>query len=373
MTELAAIERANSRHVLVAVIDGNAGHRIQVARALTSFYRVADFADGNQALAELVATPPCVVLVDEWAPPHGGQAVVRSLKGVAALRDVPVICTTAGDSAAGGMREVADAFLEKPFRRSILIRTISGLVNRSIEATWDKLAPRHRTCLKQTIEVFNGISDSIERGEALAYAGITEACAPLVDAVRNSDYRAILDGVRGHDNYSYVHSLRVGTLLSLFGYTIGLKGDDLNLLASGGLVHDIGKMSIPHEVLNKPGKLDESEWTVMKSHVDRSLDYLRICPDFPKGVLTIAAQHHEKLDGSGYPGGLAQGQLNELARMASIVDVFSALTDRRCYKESMAPEQALALMTGDMARGLDVHLLTMFREMLLDAASDKPH
>jgi HD-GYP domain-containing protein (c-di-GMP phosphodiesterase class II) len=373
MSALAAVERENSRHVLVAVIDGNTGHRIQVTKALTSFYRVVDFADGTQALNELAATPPCVVLVDERAPPHGAPAVVRSLRNVAALRDVPVICTTASEGAVAGMREFADAYLEKPYRRSILIRTISGLVNRSVETGWDDLAPRHRNSLRQTIDVFNGISDSIERGEPLAYSSVTDACAPLVEAVCNADFRAILDGVRGHDNYSYVHSLRVGILLSLFGYTIGLKESDLTLLATGGLVHDIGKMSIPHEVLNKPGKLEASEWEVMKSHVGRSVDYLRICPDFPKGVLTIAAQHHEKLDGSGYPNGLTHGQLNELARMASIVDVFSALTDRRCYKDPMPPEQALSLMTGDMARGLDVHLLAMFREMLLDAASNTTH
>ncbi len=373
MTEMAALERANSRNVLVAVIDGNAGHRVQVAKALTSFYRVVDFADGDRAVSELAATPPCVVLVDERAPPRGGPAVMRSLKGVAALRDVPVICTVSGDGSDGSMRTTADAFLAKPFRRSILIRTISGLVNRSVETGWDQLAPSHRDTLRHTIDVFNGISDSIERGEPLAYSSVTDACAPLVETVRNADFRAILDGVRGHDNYSYVHSLRVATLLSLFGHTIGLREDDLTLLASGGLVHDIGKMSIPHEVLNKPGKLEPAEWEVMKSHVGRSVDYLRTCPDIPKGVLTIAQQHHEKLDGTGYPDGLAQGQLNELARMASIVDVFSALTDRRCYKEPMAPEQALALMTGDMARGLDVHLLTMFREMLLDAATDQRH
>ena len=178
-----------------------------------------------------------------------------------------------------------------------------------------------------------------------------------------------MDNVKGHDNYSYVHSLRVATLLSLFGHTIGLKGDDLSLLATGGLVHDIGKATIPQEVLNKPGRLNDAELEVMRSHVPRAIDYLSLCETLPKGVVTIAAQHHEKINGEGYPMGLRNGELNELARMASIVDIFSALTDRRVYKEPMAPEAALALMTDRMAGEIDLALLALFKGMLLDAVA----
>lgn len=219
------------------------------------------------------------------------------------------------------------------------------------------------------MDAFNDISDHIDHGGPLDYAAVTEACAPLVSAVADHDFRAILDGVKNHDNYSYVHSLRVATLLSLFGYTIGLKGEDLLVLASGGLVHDIGKMSIPYEVLNKPGRLEPAEWEVMRGHVRRSVAYLTEHSHVPPAVITIAAQHHEKLDGSGYPHGLKGDQLNELARMASICDVFGALTDRRCYKAPMPPEEALRIMIEDMRGELDQHLLALFRDMLLDAAA----
>ena len=137
-------------------------------------------------------------------------------------------------------------------------------------------------------------------------------------------------------------------------------------MGSGGLLHDVGKMSIPHEVLNKPGRLTPAEFDVMKTHVPLTLAYLAKCPDMPKNIVTIAAQHHEKLDGTGYPLGLKGGQLNELARMASIVDVFGALTDRRIYKPPMDAEHALAIMTGEMATKLDQQLLSLFRSMLMD-------
>ena len=90
----------------------------------------------------------------------------------------------------------------------------------------------------------------------------------------------------------------------------------------------------------------------------------------PPGILTIAAQHHEKLDGTGYPNGLTGRQLNDLARMASIVDVFSALTDRRVYKPAMDSEKALTIMTEEMGNHLDQKLLRLFRHMLLDAVRD---
>ncbi|MGE5546965.1 MAG: HD-GYP domain-containing protein [Solirubrobacterales bacterium] len=371
MVTAAVATAAPPNTALVAVIAGNSTHRNEVAHALTSFYRVAGYGDASQALEELERTPPCVVVVDEMVPPFGGLAVVRRLRERQGLRDVPIICTAVMERMRGDPRQLgADAFLGKPFRRSALIRAISGLVNKRVEGAWDSLPAVPRESLKRTIDVFNGISDLIDKGEPLAYRAVQDACAPLVDAVKSNDFKVILSGVKDHDNYSYVHSLRVATFLSLFGYTVGLKGDDLALLASGGLVHDIGKMFIPHEVLNKPGKLVDKEWDLMKSHVARTSDYLRGTSDVPRGVLTIAEQHHEKLDGTGYPRGI--GQLNELARMASIADVFGALTDRRCYKPPMAPEEALKIMTEDMKPALDQHLLAMFREMLLDAAAAGP-
>jgi putative nucleotidyltransferase with HDIG domain len=359
---------APSGKITVAVVDSHQGHRQQVASALASFYHVAVFDGFDQAMESLGSTPPRVLLLDEAARPRSGGDPIASARLL--LKGVPIIRTLARPvSQLGSAAYDTDACLEKPYRRSTLIKTISGLVNRSVESGWDSLAPQYKESLRRTVDSFNSISDLIDRGEALAYQEVSEACGPLVDAVRNHDFKVILDGVKGHDNYSYVHSLRVATLLSLFGHTIGLKGDDLNLLASGGLLHDIGKMTIPHEVLNKPGRLDDSELQVMRSHVPKSVGYLELCETLPKGVLTIAAQHHEKLDGTGYPRGLRNGQLNELARMASIVDIFGALTDRRVYKEPMSPEDALAMMAERMGGEIDKSLLMLFRAMLLDAAT----
>jgi putative nucleotidyltransferase with HDIG domain len=265
----------------------------------------------------------------------------------------------------------ADRYLIKPYWRSILINTISSLLNREVERQWEALPSLQRQALTGTVEIFNGVSDVIDKGMPIPFKFVSDACQPLVEAVNKNDFKGILHGVKDHDNYSYAHSLRVATLLSLFGFNIHLPQSEQVILASGGLLHDVGKMSIPHEVLNKPGRLTTEEFVVMKGHVLSSVAYLNGCHDLPKGIVTIAEQHHEKIDGTGYPRGLAGKELNELARMASIVDVFSALTDRRIYKPPMEPEKALGIMADEMSSHLDMSLFALFRQMLLDAASDR--
>jgi putative nucleotidyltransferase with HDIG domain len=366
------LDLVDSHRVLVAVLDSSESHRWQIVHALTSFYRVICHEDVREALSVFQRAAPLAVIIDENAKPFGGKEAIKRLRANPALSRALLIATTgsADEAFLEAARELGcDASLRKPFHRSALINLISSLVNGSVEDNWKRLPLTHRRALRSTLDTFNGISDLIDKGEAIEYDRVRNACAPLVDAVQRNDFKAILNGVRGHDNYSYVHSLRVATFLSLFGNAMGLKGDDLLVLSSGGLLHDIGKMSIPHEVLNKPGRLDEQELVVMRSHVDGAIRYIEQCPTLPKGVAIIASQHHEKLDGTGYPQGLKRGQLNELARMAAIVDVFSALTDRRCYKPPMEPEAALKIIQEQMSSHLDQTMLHLFVDMLLSGAA----
>jgi putative nucleotidyltransferase with HDIG domain len=358
---------------LVAIVDGNERHRAQLSSALLSFYRMVEYPDSVRAMAALNISRPQVLVVAEDAPIGGGYALVRKLRMYPEYQTLPIIMIVAqdGEGTRDAVRQCgASAYLVKPYRRSALIKAISSLVNSKVEQAWEALAPVQKKALKGTVEIYNSISDVIERGEPISYASVTDSCAPLVEAVNSHDFKSILSGVKDHDNYSYAHSLRVATLLSLFGNVIGLPESEQLLLASGGLLHDVGKMSIPHEVLNKPGRLTEDEFAVMKGHVDASVHYLAANPEIPKGVITIAAQHHEKLDGTGYPNRIPGNKLNELARMAAIVDVFGALTDRRVYKPPMPAEKALGIMKDEMSNHLDGKLLMLFREMLLDAAVD---
>jgi HD-GYP domain-containing protein (c-di-GMP phosphodiesterase class II) len=355
----------------IAIAFGNAAQRSKAASSLMSFYRFAEYQDIPRAIAGFRANPPLVALVGEELPVAGGFEFVQMLRLDDTLAAVPVVMVVARESKHtrdAVQRCGAQSYLVDPYSRSVLITTISDLLNRAVERRWKLLPSLQKQALTGTLELFNGISNVISNGEPIPYEAVRDACKPLVEAVASNDFKSILNGVRDHDNYSYAHSVRVATFLALFGFNLRLPKAEQIVLASGGLLHDVGKMAIPHEVLNKPGRLNGSELAVMKGHVSASVRYLQGCHDMPRGILTIAGQHHEKLDGSGYPLGLRGNQLDRLARMASIIDVFSALTDRRVYKPPMDPETALKIMVDEMGSHLDMTLLGLFRQMLLDGA-----
>ncbi len=193
------------------------------------------------------------------------------------------------------------------------------------------------------------------------------ACGPLLDAVGAGQIQIILSGLQSHNNYAFAHAVRVASLLALFGQTMGLLRDRQLVLASGGMLFDIGKLAIPQDILNKPGRMTEGELTVLRSHVGLSVKFLTEAGDIPRGIMTIAEQHHERLDGSGYPKGLKGKEINELSRMAAIADVFCGLTDHRVYKAGMSAEKALSIMAGEMHGQLDQQMLMLFRMRLLSA------
>jgi putative nucleotidyltransferase with HDIG domain len=184
-----------------------------------------------------------------------------------------------------------------------------------------------KTALQSSLDEYQDVSKAIERNEPLDLESSTESCKPLVEAINNQQFHGILDSVRGHHNYTCVHSLRVATYRSIFGHAIGVLGDDLLTLSTGGLLHDVGKMVTPQDVLNKNSKLDDDEWVCMKEHVNNSSAVYDRTPGISQGIRIIGEQHHEKLNGTGYPRGLKGSELNELARMSAIVDIFGALND----------------------------------------------
>jgi len=371
-TSFATGQPAGIRRHSVAVVDANIRHSQQIAEALLSFYAISSYADGTNALAALSLNPPGLILVGDKVGAQAGLRFIKALRQVSALSHTPVLFIAEradSDVINAAMAQGADAYLVKPYRRSSLIRAISTQLNASIEKKWEALPILQSTALKGTVEAFNDIADVIASGETLPFGAVSDACSPLIEAVQKNEYKGILNGVKDHDNYSYSHSMRVATLLSLFGTAAGVKGDDLLVLASGGLLHDIGKMTIPHDILNKPGRLDDSEFGIMKGHVPETVRILRSNAEVPRLVVDIAEQHHEKISGDGYPNGLKGRELNELARMAAIVDVFSALTDRRVYKPPMPSEKAIGIMTDEMGQHLDQQFLKLFKNMLLDAVS----
>ncbi len=356
---------------LVFVVGGSSIQKVEIAQNFKSFYNFRLFASESRFLTSLSSITPTAILIDELLPPKGGASLIAKVRKYDKTKFIPIVFTAQSQhpEIIAEATSYDNVFLvERPFTRTTFINALSSGINAGIEAKWEDIEPTQKAALKNTLSSFNSIADLIQEGQPIPYDDVQDSCAPLVEAVQNNNFKDILSGVYEHDNYTYVHSLRVATFLCLFGNVLGIKGDDLMTLSTAGLLHDVGKMQIPHEVLNKPGKLTEEEFVIMKSHVNCTVDFLKETSELPKGVLIVAGQHHEKLDGTGYPNGIEGKKLNDLGRMASIIDIFSAITDRRVYKDPVPPEQALKIMI-NMKGQLDQKLLSVFREMLLDAAT----
>ncbi|MGE5502985.1 MAG: HD-GYP domain-containing protein [Actinomycetota bacterium] len=351
----------------VVVVDPDPRRRDTLVRAVSPMFRVTEYPDIDAAVARTRGAPAAVLLGEGLSVP-GRQQPIRRLRGEPGFSRSPVVQCYFGVAPGGGDTS-PDAVVDCRLSTARLADTIIMLIDKSVEAAWDTLPEKPRNALRQTLTSFRSFAGLVEADSQLSYGDVTAACAPVIEVVRASGPKDLFEGLRSHNDLWYVHSVRVSTLLALFGHTIGASDDEVMTLATGGLVHDFGKMTMPAEVARKVGPLSPEETIKAHRHVDATVTYLERRSDVPRGVVAIAAQHHERIDGSGYPRGLKGDELDDLARMAAIVDVFAALTERRSYRASMSPFQALEVMQETIREQLDQRLVRLFRDMLLKAVA----
>lgn len=169
--------------------------------------------------------------------------------------------------------------------------------------------------------------------------------------------------LKGYDYYTYTHSLNVGVLSIGLGIQIKMAKEELRKLGMGAILHDLGKVKIPHEILNKQGKLTDTEYRMIQQHVMFGYELLKDNKEFPKDSLSAVLQHHEKISGRGYPYGLKEEEIGLLGRITSIADCYDALTTRRPYKAPLTPFFALSIISKEKNE-YDRHLLIEFIKML---------
>lgn len=188
-------------------------------------------------------------------------------------------------------------------------------------------------------------------GEArLGKAIDSEVCLPIVDEVtsslaRNPSAFLSLARLKNRDDYTYLHSVAVCGLMVSLARQMGLGDAEQREAGLAGLLHDVGKMQMPLEVLNKPGALTDAEFDVMRSHPLRGWELLRDGAKVPASALDVCLHHHEKIDGTGYPHKLAGDQISVLARMGAVCDVYDAITSTRPYKNAWDPAGSLQRMS----------------------------
>lgn len=211
-------------------------------------------------------------------------------------------------------------------------------------------------------DVQRKLFEHIEEGLEIDLCSVKTLTTELIDTLfTNSDALMCAVNIRNKDEYLLEHSFAVSMLMALFSRYLGIDKKLIGELAIGAFLHDIGKIRTPNHILNKPGKLSVDEFEVMKLHVNHSIDIIKSIPGISQVSLGVAALHHEKLDGSGYPYGLAGQQISRYGRMLSICDIYDALTANRCYKEGATQLNAFGILRNLAQNGqLDLSLVHAF-------------
>lgn len=198
---------------------------------------------------------------------------------------------------------------------------------------------------KEANRIISNIMNDARIGRQIEVERIEPVVGQMANSIlRNKDALLSLCRIKNKDDYTFLHSVSVGALLISFAHALDFNRTVIKQLGVGGMLHDIGKTKVPNEILNKPGKLTEEEFVIMKSHVVHGCSILRRSPGIAQVSFDVAAQHHERFDGSGYPLGLKNLETSVYGQMAAIVDVYDAITADRCYHKGMTPTVAVRKM-----------------------------
>jgi len=191
-------------------------------------------------------------------------------------------------------------------------------------------------------KIIRHMMDDIRLGQQVQIDRVEPMVEHMVDSIfRNQDALLPLVRLKNHDDYTFEHSVSVCALMVAFARGMKLPRETIKEIAMGALLHDVGKARVPDDILNKPAKLSDEEFVRMKDHVVQSVVLLEHSPGISQTALQVAAQHHERHDGTDYPNKLAGDQISIYGQMAAIVDVYDAISSERVYHKGMSPTQAL--------------------------------
>lgn len=292
-----------------------------------------------------------LIISDFMMPGMNGIEFLSNVKKI--CPDVVTVLLTGYADKENAIRSINEVgiyyYLEKPWDNSNLIKIIKNGIEKK-QLTDD---------LNSKCYELKSSNDEIER----LYNLLKMDYEKEVDNIKNLIV-TLANVIEAKDSYTDGHTRRVAAISKLLGLKLGLAGDDLINLEISGIIHDIGKVGVPENILNKPGKLTKEEFDIMKKHtvvgetICKPLKCLTPCLD---GV----RHHHEKLNGKGYPDGLSNEEISIYARILSVADIFDALTSDRPYRARLQMDQVRKIMYEDVETGaLDRNVVNLLFEMV---------
>lgn len=304
----------------VLIVDDDPAQRLCMTELVESLGGTTrEAVDGQAGLEAVAAEKPDLILLDVEMPRLNGLECCRRLKADPQTRLIPVVIITSLDTFEDRIRGIeagADEFLTKPVR-----------------------APELLARMREMIRV-KKLNESLESAENVIFA--------------------LALAIEAKDKYTEGHTERVTANALQLGKLLGCSEDELNGLRQGGILHDVGKIGVPDQILNKPGPLTPEEFAIVKLH---PLTGFRICSPLKSlaHALPCIRWHHEKPNGLGYPDGLKAGDIPRPALILAVADVFDALTSRRSYKDPIPPLKAISILKEEAAKGaLDADMVRAF-------------
>jgi putative two-component system response regulator len=322
---------------ILAVDDTPASLRLLTDLLTAEGYRVRSAINGELALRAAMTQPPELVLLDVNMPGQDGFEVCKRMKAQAHLKDVPVIFVSAMSEMTEklkGFEIGAVDYVTKPFQREeLLARVHTHLeLNRLHNHLEEMVEERTRSLRKSELKLRRHLLETVS------------AVAAMVEM---------------RDPYTAGHQHRVSKLATAIARELQMDETQIEGLNLAGVVHDVGKINVPAEILSKPGRLIEPEFAIIRQHPETGYEILKGI-DFPWPIAMAVLQHHERLDGSGYPHGLSGDEILPEARILAVADVIEAMASHRPYRAGLGIEAALDEV--ESKRG------TMFDAEVVDAA-----
>jgi putative nucleotidyltransferase with HDIG domain len=183
-----------------------------------------------------------------------------------------------------------------------------------------------------------------------------------VEIKNNQELLELLSDVYIYDNYIFTHSLNVTMYSLAIGMQLNLTQKELEVLGLGAILHDVGKMKIPENILLKPGRLTQEEYEEVKKHAEEGFQMLRNVQTMPLLVAHCAFQHHERVNGTGYPRGIEGKEIHDYGKIIAVADVFDAVTSNRVYRTAMLPHEGLEILYAGSDNLFDIKIIEAFRK-----------
>ena len=240
-------------------------------------------------------------------------------------------------------RASAEATALEYICRMAAIRRLYASAVSAAEAVWQAAATEGKPDLPAATEAIDGLAEAVTHNRTGVVA---------------------LTAMRTYDNYTFTHMVNVSILTMGQARALGLDGRLLREFGMAALMHDIGKVRTPKEILNKPDRLTDAEFVIMRRHTIDGAEILRRTPGIPTLAPVVAFEHHLRIDGTGYPVGVHRDALNVATMLCSIADVYDAMRSQRAYQKSHASERILAVLQRQDVPQFDPHLVRRFVQLL---------